>query len=64
VTGSATKLQKAGLIQYVRGRISVLNRRGLEQRSCECYAIVRRAYDSLLGDSKDWNLRRTARAHG
>ncbi len=39
VTGGALKLQKAGLISYGRGRLTVLDRRGLEARSCECYAI-------------------------
>ena len=47
VTCSALKLQKAGLIQYRHGRISVLDRAGLEERSCECYAVVRQAYDRL-----------------
>jgi CRP-like cAMP-binding protein len=48
VTESATKLQKAGLIKYSRGRITVLDRAGLEQRSCECYAVVKKEYDRLL----------------
>ena len=48
VTESATKLQKAGLIKYARGRITVLDRAGLEQRSCECYAVVKKEYDRLL----------------
>ena len=48
VTESATKLQKAGLIKYSRGRITVLDRAGLEARSCECYAVVKREYDRLL----------------
>ncbi len=48
VTEGASKLQKAGLIQYTRGRISVLNRKGLEERTCECYAVVRREYERLL----------------
>ena len=48
VTESATKLQKAGLIQYSRGRITVLDRAGLEARSCECYGVVKREYDRLL----------------
>jgi CRP-like cAMP-binding protein len=47
VTCSALKVQKAGLIQYRHGRISVLDRAGLEERSCECYAVVRQAYDRL-----------------
>lgn len=50
VTGAALKLQKAGLIQYRRGRIAILDRAGLEDRSCECYAVVRRAYDRAPRD--------------
>jgi CRP-like cAMP-binding protein len=48
VTESALKLQRAGLIRYSRGRITVLDRRGLEKRSCECYAVVKKEYDRLL----------------
>jgi CRP-like cAMP-binding protein len=48
VTEGAVKLQKLGLIQYSRGHITVLNRKGLEQRTCECYAVVKREYDRLL----------------
>ena len=48
VTEAALKLQKAGLIHYTRGRITVLDRVGLEQRSCECYAVVKTEYDRLL----------------
>jgi CRP-like cAMP-binding protein len=48
VTGGALKLQKAGIISYVRGRISILNRPALELRSCECYSVVARAYEQLL----------------
>ena len=48
VTESALKLQNAGLIKYARGRISVLDRPGLEKRTCECYAVVKREYDRLL----------------
>src|SRR5580692_3010003 len=48
VTEGALKLQKAGLIQYARGRITVLDRKGLEARTCECYAVVKREYDRLL----------------
>jgi CRP-like cAMP-binding protein len=48
VTEGALKLQKAGLIQYARGRITILNRKGLESRTCECYAVVKREYDRLL----------------
>jgi CRP-like cAMP-binding protein len=52
VTESALKLQNAGLIRYARGRISVLDRPGLEQRSCECYAVVKKEYDRLLPNAK------------
>ena len=48
VTEAALKLQAAGLIRYARGHISVLDRQGLERRSCECYAVVRKEYDRLL----------------
>jgi CRP-like cAMP-binding protein len=48
VTESAHKLQNAGLIQYARGHISVLDRKGLENRTCECYSVVKREYDRLL----------------
>jgi len=48
VTEGAGKLQDAGLIRYARGRITVLDRKGLEQRTCECYAVVKKEYDRLL----------------
>ena len=48
VTEGALKLQHAGLINYSRGRINVLDRPGLERRTCECYAVVKREYDRLL----------------
>jgi CRP-like cAMP-binding protein len=48
VTEAALKLQQAGLISYTRGRITVLDRAGLERRTCECYAVVKREYDRLL----------------
>ena len=48
VTEAALNLQKAGLIRYGRGLITVLDRPGLEQRAGECYAVVRREYDRLL----------------
>jgi CRP-like cAMP-binding protein len=50
VTESALKLQRAGLIRYARGRISVLDRAGLENRTCECYAVVKKEYGRLLPD--------------
>ena len=48
VTEAALKLQKDGLIRYARGHIKVLNRLGLEARTCECYAVVKKEYDRLL----------------
>ncbi len=48
VTGAALKVQEAGLISYARGRIKVLDRPGLENRTCECYAVVQREYKRLL----------------
>jgi len=51
VTEAARKLQEARLIHYSRGHITVLNRKELEKRSCECYAVVKREYDRLLPDN-------------
>lgn len=48
VTESALKLQADGLIRYARGRITVLDRGGLESRTCECYAAAKREYERLL----------------
>lgn len=48
VTEAALKLQRAGLINYARGRINVLDRPGLEGRTCECYDVVKKEYDRLL----------------
>ena len=50
VTESALRLQRLGLISYARGRITVLDRHGLERRTCECYAVVKKEYDRLLPD--------------
>jgi CRP-like cAMP-binding protein len=48
VTEAAGDLHRAGLIDYQRGRITVLDRPGLERRTCECYAVVKKEYDRLL----------------
>ncbi len=48
VTEGALRLQAAGLIRYARGRITVLDRAGLEARTCECYAVVKKEYGRLL----------------
>jgi Mn-dependent DtxR family transcriptional regulator len=50
VTEAAGKLQSAGLIHYCRGRITVLDRPGLETRVCECYDVVRQEFRRLLPD--------------
>ena len=52
VTEGAIKLQQAGLIRYARGHITVLDREGLEARTCECYAVVKKEYDRLLPTTK------------
>jgi Mn-dependent DtxR family transcriptional regulator len=49
VSLTASILQKAGLIAYVRGQITVLDRPGLEAASCECYRVIRNQFDRLLG---------------
>lgn len=50
ITTAAGKLQRAGIISYRRGHITVLDRSGLEGRTCECYAVVRTELDRLLSD--------------
>lgn len=50
VTEAAGRLQKAGLISYTRGKIEIIDRAGLEARTCECYAVVKKEYDRLLPD--------------
>ncbi len=49
VTKAAGHLQAAGLIRYVRGHITILDRQGLEATSCECYQVVKTEFDRLLG---------------
>jgi CRP-like cAMP-binding protein len=48
VTEAALRLQQAGLIRYTRGHILVLDQVGLKNRTCECYAVVKKEYDRLL----------------
>jgi CRP-like cAMP-binding protein len=50
VTEAAGNLQRAGLIRYSRGRITVLNRPRLEKEVCECYAVVKKEFDRLLSE--------------
>ena len=52
VTVAAGHLQDLGLIHYTRGRIRILDRKGLEASACECYRIVKSEYDRLLGPGK------------
>jgi Crp-like helix-turn-helix domain len=47
VTEAVLKLKHAGLIQYARGHITVLDRAGLEKRSCECYAVIKKEYGPI-----------------
>ena len=48
VTVAASMLQKAGLIDYTRGRVTIVDRKGLEAASCGCYRIIKDEYDRLL----------------
>ena len=52
VTEAAGQLQKAGLIRYQRGPITVIDRADLEARTCECYAVVNKEYDRLLPEAR------------
>jgi CRP-like cAMP-binding protein len=51
VTEAAGNLQRAGLISYRRGHITVLDRSGLESHTCECYQVVKKEFQRLLGDA-------------
>src|SRR5450830_172773 len=48
VTEGAHKLQRAGLIEYAKGHITVRDRAGLERRTCECYSVIKKEYERLL----------------
>jgi CRP-like cAMP-binding protein len=48
VSEAAAGLQRAGTIDYARGRVSIRDRRGLEKAACECYAVIRSEYERLL----------------
>lgn len=54
ITGAALELQRTGLIRYGRGRMQVIDRRGLEAHACECYGVVQKAYERLRSDSPPW----------
>jgi CRP-like cAMP-binding protein len=49
VTEAAGALQRAGMIRYRHGKVTILDRDALEERSCECYAVTKAEFDSLLG---------------
>ena len=49
VSAAAGALQRAGLIRYKRGNVTMIDRRGLERRSCECYRVSKKEFDRLLG---------------
>jgi CRP-like cAMP-binding protein len=49
ITHAAKRLQTAGFISYVRGDMTILDRKGLEAEVCECYQVVRTEYSRLLG---------------
>jgi CRP-like cAMP-binding protein len=51
VTEAMGKLQKAGLVRYRRGHVTILDQEALQQRTCECYDISKREFDRLLGDT-------------
>lgn len=60
ITEAAGNLQRAGLISYRRGHITVLDRSGLEFRVCECYAVVKQEFDRLLCDVRNRQERLSA----
>jgi CRP-like cAMP-binding protein len=49
VSVAASTLQRAGFIRYSRGRVEVVDRAGLERAACECYAVIAREFDRLIG---------------
>jgi hypothetical protein len=50
VTAAAVALQRSGLIRYKRGNVTIVDRRALIRRSCECYGVSKREFDRLLGE--------------
>jgi CRP-like cAMP-binding protein len=50
VSAAAGALQRAGLIGYKRGKVTIIDRRGLARSSCECYGVSKREFDRLLGE--------------
>jgi CRP-like cAMP-binding protein len=62
VTAAAHQLHSLGLIHCTRGHIAVLDRRGLEQRACECYSVIRKEYARLLPHYQERTERGSAMA--
>lgn len=60
VSVSAGILQRAGLIRYVRGHVTIVDRAGLEAVSCECYAVIRHELDSVVSSGQRQPTRRPA----
>jgi CRP-like cAMP-binding protein len=56
VSVAAAMLQKAGLIQYARGQITIVDRAGLEAASCSCYQTIKDEYDRLLNDDQSQQI--------
>jgi CRP-like cAMP-binding protein len=63
VSEAAADFQAAGLIRYSRGLLTILDRAGLEDQTCECYWVVTREWDRLLGTDYLTNHKRGHRAH-
>ena len=57
VSAAAGALQRADLIRYKRGNVTILDRRGLIKRSCECYGVSKKEFDRLLGDRRTRKVR-------
>ena len=51
VTEAAIILQAEGYIRYTRGQITILDKEGLEEHTCECYPLLRQDFNSLVGES-------------
>jgi CRP-like cAMP-binding protein len=64
VTAAAGALQRAGLIRYKRGNVTINDRRALMQRTCECYGVSKREFDRLLGERRKRKLRSSLQLHG
>jgi DNA-binding transcriptional regulator YhcF (GntR family) len=53
VTEAACQLKEAGLIRYTRGNVTIVDRSGLEALSCECYPLMKKEFDRLVGRNGD-----------